>query len=132
LSAQENLRTFLEPVNVPHTPRLVLGRLRAESAAACRELRFNTSFQDCLIDVGVLSAGDGATTCSLERSGDSVARLHLRSLSLANWPEVAPVVPGDLLPDFPLINKSFELCSTNLTVRRRAQSGSHRAARGRR
>ena len=39
-----------------------------------------------------------------------IARLHLRSASLANWPVVASVVPGNLVPDFPLINKSFELC----------------------
>jgi Ni,Fe-hydrogenase III large subunit/Ni,Fe-hydrogenase III component G len=40
----------------------------------------------------------------------SVARLHLRSGSFANWPVVASVVPGNLVPDFPIINKSFELC----------------------
>jgi Ni,Fe-hydrogenase III large subunit/NADH:ubiquinone oxidoreductase subunit C len=39
-----------------------------------------------------------------------IARLHLRSGSFANWPVVASVVPGNLVPDFPLINKSFELC----------------------
>jgi Ni,Fe-hydrogenase III large subunit len=39
-----------------------------------------------------------------------VARLHLRSASFANWPVVATVVPGNIVPDFPLINKSFELC----------------------
>jgi Ni,Fe-hydrogenase III large subunit len=37
-------------------------------------------------------------------------RLHLRSASFANWPVVVAAVPGDLVPDFPLINKSFELC----------------------
>jgi len=40
----------------------------------------------------------------------TVQRLHLRSASFANWPVVAAAVPGDLVPDFPLINKSFELC----------------------
>jgi Ni,Fe-hydrogenase III large subunit len=39
-----------------------------------------------------------------------VARLHLRSASFANWPVVAAVVPGNIVPDFPIINKSFELC----------------------
>ena len=29
---------------------------------------------------------------------------------VANWPVLARVAPGNLLPDFPLINKSFELC----------------------
>ena len=40
----------------------------------------------------------------------TVDRVHLRSASFANWPVVAAAVPGDLVPDFPLINKSFELC----------------------
>jgi Ni,Fe-hydrogenase III large subunit len=39
-----------------------------------------------------------------------VERLHLRSGSFANWPVAAAAVPGNLVPDFPLINKSFELC----------------------
>jgi Ni,Fe-hydrogenase III large subunit/NADH:ubiquinone oxidoreductase subunit C len=39
-----------------------------------------------------------------------IARLHLRSASFANWPVVAAVVPGNIVPDFPVINKSFELC----------------------
>jgi Ni,Fe-hydrogenase III large subunit/Ni,Fe-hydrogenase III component G len=46
------------------------------------------------------------------RAGENgtVDRCHLRSASYANWPVVAAAVPGDLVPDFPLINKSFELC----------------------
>jgi Ni,Fe-hydrogenase III large subunit/Ni,Fe-hydrogenase III component G len=40
----------------------------------------------------------------------TIDRLHLRSASFANWPVVVAAVPGDLVPDFPLINKSFELC----------------------
>jgi Ni,Fe-hydrogenase III large subunit len=181
-----------------------LTRLRAATAATWRELVFNTSFQDRLIDVGVLdradaaawgavgpaaraagvdddvradaddrlayddfeparnarAAGDvrarleqrelelqqtfvlldrllerplapgdcvadasplehavariesprGATVCALERAGERVARLHLRTGSYSNWPVLARVAPGNLLPDFPLINKSFELC----------------------
>ncbi|MEX1173909.1 MAG: NADH-quinone oxidoreductase subunit C [Chloroflexota bacterium] len=43
-------------------------------------------------------------------TGGTVDRLRLRSASFANWPVVAAAVPGDLVPDFPLINKSFELC----------------------
>jgi len=42
--------------------------------------------------------------------GGRVERFHLRSGSFANWPVVAAAVPNNLVPDFPLINKSFELC----------------------
>jgi Ni,Fe-hydrogenase III large subunit len=181
-----------------------LTRLRSDTAATWRELVFNTSFQDRLIDIGVLDGADaaawgavgpvarsagvaddvradaddrlaydgfeparneratgdvrarleqrelelrqtftllerllegplapddcaadapplelavarvesprGATICALERSGGVVERLHLRTGSYSNWPVLAGVAPGNLLPDFPLINKSFELC----------------------
>jgi Ni,Fe-hydrogenase III large subunit len=43
-------------------------------------------------------------------AGGTVDRVRLRSGSYADWPVVASAVPGDLVPDFPLINKSFELC----------------------
>ncbi|TAK00904.1 MAG: NADH-quinone oxidoreductase subunit F [Chloroflexota bacterium] len=43
-------------------------------------------------------------------AGGTVDRLRLRSASFANWPVVAAAAPGNLVPDFPLINKSFELC----------------------
>ena len=39
-----------------------------------------------------------------------IARLRLRTGSYANWPVVAHAATDNLLPDFPLINKSFELC----------------------
>lgn len=39
-----------------------------------------------------------------------VARYAVRSASHFNWPIVPLCVPGNIVPDFPLINKSFELC----------------------
>ena len=52
----------------------------------------------------------GATLCVVESAGGRVDRLRLRTGSYANWPVVAHAAAGNLLPDFPLINKSFELC----------------------
>jgi Ni,Fe-hydrogenase III large subunit len=40
----------------------------------------------------------------------TIDRLRVRSASYPNWPVVAAAVPGNMVPDFPLINKSFELC----------------------
>ena len=37
-------------------------------------------------------------------------RLRIRSASYFNWPAAPSTVPGNIVPDFPLINKSFELC----------------------
>ncbi len=62
------------------------------------------------VGVGRVESPRGETVCVLEASGGAVRRLHLRTGSYANWPVLAHAVPGNLLPDFPLINKSFELC----------------------
>jgi Ni,Fe-hydrogenase III large subunit len=62
------------------------------------------------IAVGRVESPRGATVCVVERDGDRLGALHLRTGSYANWPVLAHAVAGELLPDFPLINKSFELC----------------------
>ena len=63
---------------------------------------------------GSASAGSkapaGRTVCLIERDGGQLLSMHLRTGSYANWPVLAHVVAGNLLPEFPLINKSFELC----------------------
>jgi Ni,Fe-hydrogenase III large subunit/Ni,Fe-hydrogenase III component G len=38
-----------------------------------------------------------------------VARLKVTDPSFKNWPGLARTVPGNILPDFPVINKSFNL-----------------------
>ncbi|WP_378953494.1 NADH-quinone oxidoreductase subunit C [Pelosinus sp. sgz500959] len=40
----------------------------------------------------------------------TIYRYFVRSASYHNWPAVTAAVPGNIIPDFPLINKSFELC----------------------
>ena len=41
---------------------------------------------------------------------NSIYRYSIRSASHCNWPVLPLCVPGNIIPDFPLINKSFELC----------------------
>lgn len=41
---------------------------------------------------------------------NSIYRYFVRSASYPNWPALTVAVPGNIIPDFPLINKSFELC----------------------
>ena len=61
--------------------------------------------------LGAAEGPRGASWIWLRAGADgTVDRLRLRSASFANWPVVAAAVPGNLVPDFPLINKSFELC----------------------
>ncbi|KXG44149.1 NADH-quinone oxidoreductase subunit C [Tepidibacillus infernus] len=40
----------------------------------------------------------------------TIERYRIRSAPYMNWPAVPLTVPGNIIPDFPLINKSFELC----------------------
>ena len=63
-----------------------------------------------LVKLGIVESPRGRTVCVVERDDDRVARLRLRTGSYANWPSVAFAAADNLLPDFPLINKSFELC----------------------
>jgi Ni,Fe-hydrogenase III large subunit len=60
--------------------------------------------------VATVESPRGRTLCAVRLEDGVVRRVHLRTGSYANWPVLASVVPGNLLPDFPLINKSFELC----------------------
>jgi Ni,Fe-hydrogenase III large subunit len=34
----------------------------------------------------------------------------VRSASFRNWPAVLRAMEGNIVPDFPLVNKSFNLC----------------------
>ena len=62
------------------------------------------------LGIGRVESPRGATICAVELDGTRVGRLHLRTGSYANWPSLAHATADNLLPDFPLINKSFELC----------------------
>jgi Ni,Fe-hydrogenase III large subunit len=62
------------------------------------------------IGIGRVESPRGETICAVELDSERIARLHLRTASYANWPALAHATAGNLLPDFPLINKSFELC----------------------
>jgi Ni,Fe-hydrogenase III large subunit len=62
------------------------------------------------LGVGHVEGPRGATVCLVETSEHGLGALHLRTASYANWPALTEAAAGNLLPDFPLVNKSFELC----------------------
>ena len=63
------------------------------------------------IGIGRVESPRGATRLRRRaRRRPRSTRLRLRTGSYANWPVVAHAAADNLLPDFPLINKSFELC----------------------
>jgi Ni,Fe-hydrogenase III large subunit len=112
----------------PVAPRRVAGDVRSRLEQRAVELTQTFALLEELLDrpvrpavaagggettsigVGRVESPRGATTCIVERDGDRIERLRLRTGSYANWPAVAQAAAENLLPDFPLINKSFELC----------------------
>jgi Ni,Fe-hydrogenase III large subunit len=62
------------------------------------------------VGVSRVESPRGETLAVVHTDGGRIARLHLKTASLTNWPSLARAVSGNILPDFPLINKSFELC----------------------
>ncbi|MDA8345424.1 MAG: NADH-quinone oxidoreductase subunit C [Thermaerobacter sp.] len=58
----------------------------------------------------IVESPRGAETQFLRLSQGRVERLHLRSASFANWPLIMVAAADNPIGDFPLINKSFELC----------------------
>ena len=65
-------------------------------------------------------AGDGSAMTEGPRGAEilslrtdqqgRVQRLHVISASYRNWPLVTRAMEGNIVPDFPLVNKSFNLC----------------------
>jgi Ni,Fe-hydrogenase III large subunit/Ni,Fe-hydrogenase III component G len=62
------------------------------------------------LGIGCNESPRGVQAHALELRAGRVWRHHIRSSSFANWPMLLAAVPGNLIGDFPLINKSFELC----------------------
>jgi Ni,Fe-hydrogenase III large subunit/Ni,Fe-hydrogenase III component G len=63
------------------------------------------------VGIGVTESPRGDTVHWVRTGPDgTIDRYRIRSASFCNWPAVAMAVPGNMVPDFPLINKSFELC----------------------
>jgi Ni,Fe-hydrogenase III large subunit len=109
-------------------PRRVAGDVQARLEQRAVELLQTFELLDTLLDrpidaaaastgnggtavgLGLVESPRGATLCAIEHAAGHVERFHLRTGSYANWPVVAHAAAGNLLPDFPLINKSFELC----------------------
>jgi Ni,Fe-hydrogenase III large subunit len=53
----------------------------------------------------------GAETVALAcDDAGALARIHVRSASFRTWPSVLRAMEGNIVPDFPLVNKSFNLC----------------------
>lgn len=60
--------------------------------------------------VTVVEGPRGAETVALTVRGTVVDRVHFISASYRNWPAAAHATIANIIPDAPLVNKSFNLC----------------------
>lgn len=105
-------RTEIRAVEIEQTCALLADLSAGSLTAAAASSPANASEAPGIPGEPVLTTVEGPRgeiLCALEVDRDRVARIHLRTASFANWPAVTHAVIGDILPDFPLINKSFEL-----------------------
>ncbi len=97
LEARESIRLVRELVR-----RLEPGPLRVALAEP---------FPAGRIGISAIESARGEAVHWLRTDVDgNVDRYHLRSPSYHNWPAVALAAETAIVPDFPLVNKSFELC----------------------
>lgn len=62
------------------------------------------------LGLGVIESWRGPVLIAIETGPDgSIRRCHAHDSSWQNWPLIEYAVIGDIVPDFPLINKSFNL-----------------------
>ncbi|KYZ75351.1 NADH dehydrogenase [Anaerosporomusa subterranea] len=88
--------------------RQAVARLADAPPALCLKLPPITAYKQAF---GWSESARGANIHWLMTGKDNtVYRCFVRSASYSNWPSLTVAVPGDIIPDFPLINKSFELC----------------------
>jgi Ni,Fe-hydrogenase III large subunit len=60
--------------------------------------------------LGVVEGWRGPVLVALESGPDgAIRRCHAHDVSWNNWPVLEHAVIGNIVPDFPLINKSFNL-----------------------
>jgi len=63
--------------------------------------------------IGMVEGWRGEVLIGLQAGADNrIARMHPHDPSWQNWPVLEHAVIGNIVPDFPLINKSFNLSYT--------------------
>jgi len=76
------------------------------------ELRANLRRAGRASGIGWIEGWRGEVLVALETDGERIHRLHPHDPSWQNWPLLEHAVHGNIVPDFPLINKSFNLSYT--------------------
>ena len=84
--------------------RAIVGDLPAGEVAAPLD-----TFAGRGLGLGRVEGWRGEIAIALESEGALIRRCHAHDPSWQNWPALEHAVIGDIVPDFPLINKSFNL-----------------------
>ncbi len=67
--------------------------------------------------VGLVEGWRGPVFVALETADDgSIRRCHPHDPSWHNWPALEHAIVSDIVADFPLINKSFNLCYSGVDL----------------
>jgi Ni,Fe-hydrogenase III large subunit len=62
------------------------------------------------LGIGLIEAWRGPVLIALETGPDgTIRRCHAHDPSWQNWPLLEYAILGNIVPDFPLVNKSFNL-----------------------
>jgi Ni,Fe-hydrogenase III large subunit len=59
--------------------------------------------------LGRVEGWRGEAMVAIEAVGGIIRRCHAHDPSWQNWPALEHAIMGNIVPDFPLINKSFNL-----------------------
>ena len=116
--ARTGIRT--EPAPAPDEEMIVVARLQrkvlrtlvdalpdAADGSVCAALPDVPAFK---LGLGYVEGWRGPVLMALESGPDgTIRRCHPHDPSSLNWPVVEHAVIGNIVPDFPLINKSFNL-----------------------
>lgn len=106
---EQRIAEFFVSVSLIKESLLRLEAFAPQQAAAMRVPLPPVEPFSCAIGISESPRGENVHFVMAGEHG-VVERLRIRSASYANWPAVAFAATGDLIADFPLINKSFELC----------------------
>lgn len=86
--------------------REALGRVGREPLPSAPLDRIGSGVAACAVE-----GPRGAETVAVELDdAGGIVWFHAISASYRNWPVVARAMDGNIIPDFPLVNKSFNLC----------------------
>jgi Ni,Fe-hydrogenase III large subunit/Ni,Fe-hydrogenase III component G len=96
-------------LNNPHLPHPIQNLQDRPASEGSKEL--GVRIKPYSFSWGCVESPRGTDVIWLMLDGaGKIYRCRIRSAAYANWPAVPLAVLGNIVPDFPLINKSFELC----------------------